>query len=68
LESAGLAFPDNERSMTHPAILVAMSELMTVGFVYGVFRIAGATDIMQTGQESLMKKTDRVKASYRTVL
>ncbi|CAB3751613.1 hypothetical protein [Paraburkholderia humisilvae] len=39
----------------HPAILVAMSEVMTVGFVYDVFRIAAATGMVQTAKESLMK-------------
>ncbi|QYD71386.1 hypothetical protein KZJ38_30645 [Paraburkholderia edwinii] len=40
----------------HPAILVGMSEVMTAGFVYGVFRMAATTAAMQTSYESLMKK------------
>jgi hypothetical protein len=39
----------------HPAILVGMSEVMTAGFVYGVFRMAVTTTGMQTAWESLMK-------------
>ncbi|TDY45447.1 hypothetical protein BX592_114114 [Paraburkholderia rhizosphaerae] len=29
---------------------------MTVGFVYDVFRMTAATDMMQAAKESLMKK------------
>jgi hypothetical protein len=33
-----------------------MSEVMTAGFVYGVFRMAATTAVMRTDIESLMKK------------
>jgi hypothetical protein len=32
-----------------------MSEVMTAGFVYGMFRMAATTAAIQTRQESLMK-------------
>jgi hypothetical protein len=33
-----------------------MSEVMTAGFVYGVFRMAATTTAMQSAYVSLMKK------------
>jgi hypothetical protein len=49
----------------HPAILVAMSEVMTVVFVYDVFRLAASRVTIRIAMESLMKKCGLIERAFR---